>query len=80
MTKRKQRAERVTGVSNVTYDLTTMFANKLEGLAALQTYKADADETSDQEARALMERLEQTARTDIEQLRELLARRLAGTT
>ena len=79
MTERKQRAERVTGVSNVAYDLTALFYNKLEGLAALQTYQTDADEAGDQEARALMERLEQSARTEVEQLRELLARRLAGT-
>ena len=72
----KRRVDRITGVSNVTFDLTALFWNKLEGVTALQTYQRDADEAGDTEARALFERLEQGARADVEALRVLLAKRL----
>jgi hypothetical protein len=74
----KRRVDRITGVPNVTYDLTTLFHNKLQGITALQTYQADADEAGDREARALFERLEQSARAEAEELRVLLAQRLAS--
>lgn len=74
-----RRAEPITGVSNVAFDLTALFYNKLQGLAALQTYQLDADEAGDVEARALFERLEQSARAEVDELRRLLAKRLDPT-
>lgn len=77
-TDQKKRAQNVTGVSNVTYDLTALFHNKLEGMAALQTYQTDADEAGDTEVAAVLQQLEQTARADVEKIRGLLARRLSS--
>ena len=68
----KRRSERVTGVSNVAYDLMTVLTNKLEGVAAMEEYKLDADSANDQEVRAVFERIEQRERQDIEELRGLL--------
>jgi hypothetical protein len=72
----KRRSERVTGVPNITYDVMVTLTNKLEGMAALEEYKLDADAAGDQEVRAAFERLEQRGREDIEVLRTLLLPRL----
>jgi hypothetical protein len=68
----KRRSERVTGVSNVAYDLMVVLTNKLEGVAAMEEYKLDADAASDSEVRATFERIEQRERQSIEELRGLL--------
>jgi hypothetical protein len=68
----KRHSERVTGVSNVAYDLMTVLTNKLEGVAAMEEYKLDADASSDADVRAAFERIEQREREDIEELRGLL--------
>ena len=36
MQQAKRRADRVSGVSNVAYDLVTVLTNKLEGTAAME--------------------------------------------
>lgn len=72
----KQRLERVSGVSNVAFDLLVVLTNKLEGIAALEAYKRDADEIGDRPVRELFDRLESRMREDVDELRELLPRRL----
>lgn len=66
----KRLSERVTGVSNVAYDLMVVLTNKLEGVAALEEYKLDADTANDPEVRAAFERIEQRERQSIDELRE----------
>jgi deazaflavin-dependent oxidoreductase (nitroreductase family) len=68
----KRRSERVTGVSNVAYDLMVVLTNKLEGVAAMEEYKLDADATHDAPVRTAFERIEQRERQSIEELRGLL--------
>ncbi|HEU0116132.1 MAG TPA: hypothetical protein VFQ80_15705 [Thermomicrobiales bacterium] len=68
----KRRSERVTGVSNVAYDLMVVLTNKLEGVAAIEEYKLDAEAAGAPDVRAAFERIELRARQDIEELRELL--------
>jgi hypothetical protein len=68
----KRRSERVTGVSNVAYDLMVVLTNKLEGVAAMEEYKLDADAAQEPEVRAAFERIEQRERDSIEELRGLL--------
>ena len=68
----KRRSERVTGVSNVAYDLMVVLTNKLEGVAAMEEYKLDAEVANDPAVRAVFERIEQRERQDIDELRGLL--------
>jgi deazaflavin-dependent oxidoreductase (nitroreductase family) len=68
----KRRSERVTGVSNVAYDLMVVLTNKLEGVAAMEEYKLDADAANDREVRAAFERIAERERQSIEELRGLL--------
>jgi hypothetical protein len=69
----KRRSERVTGVSNIAYDLMVVLTNKLEGVAAMEEYKLDADAAHDADVRAAFERIEQRERDSIEELRGLLS-------
>jgi deazaflavin-dependent oxidoreductase (nitroreductase family) len=68
----KRRSERVTGVSNVAYDLMVVLTNKLEGVAAMEEYMLDADLANDAAVHAAFERIEQRERQDIDELRGLL--------
>ncbi len=68
----KRLSERVTGVPNLAYDLTVVLTNKLEGVAAMEEYKLDAEAASAADVRAAFERIEQREREDIEELRGLL--------
>ena len=68
----KRRSEQVTGVSNVAYDLMAVLTNKLEGVAAMEEYKLDADTANDPEVRAAFERIEERERQSIDELRGLL--------
>ena len=52
----------MTGVSNVAYDLMVVLTNKLEGVAAMEEYKLDADAANDAAVRAAFERIEQRER------------------
>jgi len=72
----KRHSERVTGVSNVAYDLMVVLTNKLEGVAAMEEYKLDADAANDPEVRAALERIEQRERQSIEELHGLLVAHL----
>ena len=72
----KRRSERVTGVSNVAYDLMVVLTNKLEGVAAMEEYKLDAEAVGDQEARSLFEKVVRREREEIDEFRELLISRL----
>jgi len=72
----KQRAEHVTGVSNVAYDLMVVLTNKLQGIAAIEEYKMDAKSAGDREVGTFLTRLEEHDRQEVGELRELLVRRL----
>jgi hypothetical protein len=72
----KQRAEQVSGISNVVYDLMTVLTNKLEGIAAMEEYKVDAQNARDQEVQDLFEQLEQRASEDVRRIKDLLTQRL----
>jgi hypothetical protein len=72
----KRHADRVSGVSNVAYDLLATMTRKLEGIAALEEYILDASQAGDQEVMALFERIELRAREDVDRLRLLLLARL----
>ena len=72
----KRHSAEISGVSNVAYDLTALLYNTLEGIAAIEEYKQDAHAASDQEVQRLLDRLQQRAREDVDQLRRLLVPRL----
>lgn len=68
----KVHSEHVSGVTNVAYDLMVVLTNKLEGIAAMEEYKLDADAAHEPAIRAAFERIEQRDREGIEELRGLL--------
>jgi hypothetical protein len=72
----KRDASAITGVSNIAYDLMVVLTNKLEAIAAIEEYKIDAAEAGDAEAQAMLERIEQSERDAIDQLRALVVSRL----
>jgi hypothetical protein len=72
----KRDASAITGVSNIAYDLMVVLTNKLEAIAAIEEYKIDAAEAGDAEAQAVLERIEQSERDAIDQLRALVVSRL----
>lgn len=74
MAETKRQAERVSGVPNVTYDLIAVLHNELEGIAALEQYKQDAQ--GDQEVLSFLNQLEQQETEHVNKLRDLLSRRL----
>lgn len=75
--QRKREAQDITGVSNVAYDLMAALYNKLEGIAAMEEYKLDADEENDTEARDLFDQLIQQDVQYVDQLRKLLVSRMS---
>lgn len=70
----KVDSEQVTGVSNVAYDVMVVLSNHLEGIAALQAYKIDAQD--DAEVLTAFEQVEQRYQEGVEDLRALLRSRL----
>jgi hypothetical protein len=74
---KRRAAERVSGVPNVTYDLVALLYNKLEGVAAIEEYKLDAQEAGDQEVQRLLDQLQQRAREDVDKLQAALRSRLS---
>lgn len=70
----KNNAEQVSGVSNLAFDMLTLLHNKLEGIAALEAYKADAQ--GNQEATALLDQLQQVAVQDVQTIKPLLVQQL----
>lgn len=72
----KVESDLITGVSNVAYDVMVMLSNHLEGVAALQEYKFDAEEAQDTEVMIVFDRIEQRYQDGIAELRTLLKSRL----
>ena len=72
----KRQAERVTGISNIAYDLMVVLTNKLQGVAAIEGYKQDANVASDQQAADFLMRIEERELQEIGELRELVMQRL----
>lgn len=75
MATTKQQSSSATGVENVTYDVMTVLTNKLQGVAAMERYKKDAQ--GDQEVLSCFEEIEQRERQDIDKLKDLVSRRLS---
>lgn len=76
MEQAKQLTNKITGVSNVGYDLLTILQNKLQAIAAFEEYKLDAEEAGDQVALDLLTELEQRECKDVETLKRLVVDRL----
>ena len=72
----KVESDRITGVSNVAYDLMVVLSNHLEGIAALQEYKLDAEEAEDTDVKAAFDRIERHYQDGIDELKTLLVARL----
>ena len=72
----KVQSELMTGVTNVAYDLMVVLTNKLEGIAAIEEYKLDADAAQEPAVRAAFERVEQRERESVDELRDLLIEHL----
>lgn len=72
----KRSAQTVTGVSNVAYNVLTILNNKLDGVAAMQMYKEDAQQSNDTEVLNLINELEEREVQDISKLKRLLSQRL----
>lgn len=70
-----RKAEQVSGVSNLTYDLNTLLHNTLEGIAALEVYKADCKD--DQEASSLFDELQKRSIEDVQRIKPLLIKQLS---
>jgi len=70
----KKQSEQTSGVSNVGYNLLTLLHNKLEGIAALEAYKADAQ--GNQEVSSLLDELQQTAVQEVARLKPLVMQEL----
>lgn len=78
MEQAKRGAERVSGVSNVAFDLAAVFHNQLEAIAALTTYQQDAEAAGDTHAAHLFGRLRDQAQQSVEEIRGVLVVRLQG--
>lgn len=72
----KREAEQVTGVSNVTYDVLAVLTSALEGSAALEIYKQDAQKVGDRDALELFERIQQHEVEEINELKNFLKKRM----
>lgn len=75
MATTKQQSASTTGVENVTYDVMTVLTNKLQGLAAIEQYRKDAQ--GDQEVMQCFDEIEKHERQDIDKLRGIVASRLS---
>ena len=75
---KKQQSEQLTGVSNISYDLMIVLSNKLEGIAAMEEYRQDADDAGDADCSSLFARLQQQDREAVDELRRHLVRHLQG--
>ncbi len=72
----KQDAERVSGVSNIAYDLMSVLQNTLEGISAIEVYRQDALEVGDDEAGQLLSEIQQRLIGDVDRLKSMLLERL----
>ncbi|MGI8484200.1 MAG: hypothetical protein ACR2OU_08045 [Thermomicrobiales bacterium] len=75
-TKSDKDAYRVTGVSNIAYDLNSLLHNKLEEIVAFEKYKADCE--NDQEVASLFAEMEQRDKDDVQRIKPLLANYLGS--
>ena len=66
------QAEYVTGVPNTIYDLITLIHNKLQGVAALEQYKRDAQSAGDDALLALFEDLQRRDQAEIDLIDDYL--------
>lgn len=69
-------AQRVSGIPNLTFDLVSLMHNKLEAVAALEVYLADAREVEHHEAIAFLEFVRNTDLSAVQTLRRLLREEL----
>lgn len=76
MEEAKQQSEQISGISNVAYDLMAVMTNKLEGIAAMEEYKLDAEDVGDTEVRDLLNQMEQQEASDVDKIKKLLLQRL----
>ncbi len=72
----KVRSDRVSGVSNVAYDLMVVLSNHLEGIAAIQEYQLDAGDAGDADVTSAFDRIQHRYQESIDELRTLLPSRL----
>jgi len=72
----KIRSDRVSGVSNVAYDLMVVLSNHLEGIAAIQEYKIDSNDAGYSNVTTVFDHFEQRYQESIGELRTLLQSRL----
>jgi hypothetical protein len=76
MKEAKQHSNQISGISNVAYDLMAVMTNKLEGIAAMEEYKLDAEDAGDTEVQQLLDQLEQQEASNVGKIKELLLKRL----
>ena len=76
MEEAKRGAEQVSGVSNIAYNLLSVLHNKLEGIAAIEEYKLDAQQQGDQEALDLFNEIQQREAEAVGKLKSVVAQRL----
>jgi hypothetical protein len=76
MEEAKQHSNQISGISNVAYDLMAVMTNKLEGIAAMEEYKLDAEDAGDTEVQQLLDQLEQQEASNVGKIKELLLKRL----
>jgi hypothetical protein len=67
-------AAQISGIPNLTYDLNALLHNKLEGIAALEGYKADCQ--GDQEASSLFEEMQKRNAEDVQRIKPMLMKHL----
>ena len=72
----KKQSEQLTGISNIAYDLMIVLSNKLEGIAAMEEYRQDAQEAGDIDCSSLFDRLQQQDRQAVDELRTHLLKHL----
>ena len=72
----RERAERVSGIPNLTYDLISMLHEKLEALTVYEIYQQDAEEAGHTQAAALIEHCRHIDLEIVQKLRLLLASEL----
>jgi ferritin-like metal-binding protein YciE len=69
-------AQRISGISNVTYDLISTLHEKLKAVAAYDIYRADAKKEGHKQAESFFDECLQQERAACEQLRDMLAQSL----
>jgi hypothetical protein len=72
----KRHTDTLSGVSNVGFDLLTILENKLKGLAAIEEYKIDCDDSGDIEAREVIEEIQRRDVENVTRLRDLIRTRI----